>query len=278
MGHEYVINIEQLGCKVGYRYLLKDINWKVNKGENWVVFGMNGSGKTTLLSIIAGYKHFTEGCVKLFGEEFSNENILKIRKRIGWVSSSFFDKFYSKESVLDIVLSGKNGALGLDSDIDLNDVIFAKDLLEHLGLFDKINRGFDMLSKGERQNVLIARAIFSKPEILILDEPCSGLDIYNRSYLFNTLNELSKQNNFSMIYVTHYVEEILPIFDHALLLKNGRIVAKGKTKDIFNSQAISQIVDYPIDIVQENDGMYHIDILTNSSLMEVISRGDQYDR
>ena len=93
---EYVIEMNKVSCKTGYQYLLKDITWQVKPGEHWVVFGMNGSGKTTLLSIIAGFKHYTGGTVKVFNEVFSNENILNIRKRIGLVSASFFDKYYTK--------------------------------------------------------------------------------------------------------------------------------------------------------------------------------------
>ena len=201
---DVIIDLKRIGCKAGYRYLLKDINWQVKKGEHWVVFGMNGSGKTTLLSIIAGFKHFSEGTLKIFGEEYSNENILDIRKRIGWVSASFFDRYYTKESALHIVLSGRNGTLGLDDDITLEDVRLAKELLTRLNLGDKINRTFDTFSKGERQNVLIARALISNPDILILDEPCTGLDVYNRSYLFDTIETLSQKNNLTIIYSINF--------------------------------------------------------------------------
>lgn len=86
---ESVIRLDKVGCKAGYHNLLKDITWDVKRGEHWVVFGMNGSGKTTLLSIIAGFRQATSGTMQVLGEHFSNENILEIRKRIGWVSSSF---------------------------------------------------------------------------------------------------------------------------------------------------------------------------------------------
>ena len=93
---EYVIEADHISCKMGYRYLLSDISWQVRPGERWVVFGMNGSGKTTLLSIIAGFQHFTSGSLKLFGQTLTADNNLPLRQRIGWVSSSFFDKYYSK--------------------------------------------------------------------------------------------------------------------------------------------------------------------------------------
>lgn len=265
-----IIELDKVSCKAGYKYLLRDISWQVAPGEHWVVFGANGSGKTTLLSIIAGFKHYTAGCVKVFGENFSNDNILAIRKRIGWVSSSFFDKYYSKESALHIVLSGRNGTLGLDDDITLEDVWLAKTLLAELQLGDKINRTFDMLSKGERQNVLIARALIGGPEILILDEPCTGLDVYNRSYLFSTIEELSKEKHLSIIYVTHYAEEITPLFQKALLLKNGHIFAAGDTSAVFNDQTIGELLGYPVEIRQE-DAFYRLKVETQSKLSQLLN-------
>lgn len=265
-----IIELNNVSCKAGYKYLLRDISWQVQKGEHWVVFGMNGSGKTTLLSIIAGFKHYTAGEVNVFGEGFSNENILEIRKRIGWVSASFFDKYYSKESALNIVLSGRNGTLGLDDAITLEDVRLAKRLLMELNLGDKINRTFDMFSKGERQNILIARALISDPDILILDEPCTGLDVYNRSYLFDTIEALSQKKDLTIIYVTHYVEEITPLFQKILLLKNGHIFAKGETTELLNDKIISDLLGYPVEIEQQKDATYRLKVETKSQLVGLL--------
>ena len=264
----YVIELNNVSCKAGYQYLLRDITWQVKPGEHWVVFGMNGSGKTTLLSMIAGFKHFTSGTIRLFGEEFSNDNILAVRKRVGWVSSSFFDRYYTKESALNIVLSGKYGTLGLGEDIILEDVLLAKKLLVELKLGDKIDRTFDMLSKGERQNVLIARALFSDPDILILDEPCSGLDVYNRSYLFSTIEALSQKKDLTIIYVTHYVEEIIPLFDQALLLKNGHTFAQGRTEELFTDAKMQALLGYPAQVEKIN-GTYYLQMTVQSSLADL---------
>lgn len=254
-----IIQLEGLSYKIGYRYLLKDINWLVKPGEHWVVFGMNGSGKTTLLSIVAGFKPYSAGRLYLFGEAPTEENILAYRQRIGWVSASFFDKYYTKEAVMDIVLSGKYGTLGVESDITISDRKRARDLLNELGLARQADYSFDMLSKGERQNVLIARALFTKPEILILDEPCAGLDIYNREYLFRTLEQLSEQKTLTIIYVTHYVEEILPLFDKCLLLKQGHIFLNAPTDDAFTSEVFSQFLDHPAEISRAG-GQIHLTI------------------
>lgn len=253
---EIVVQATQLGCKVGHCYLLRDINWTIERGEHWVVFGMNGSGKTTLLSILAGFNSYTHGEVTVFGQQYTRENILALRKRIGWVSSSFYDKCYGSESVLDIVLSGLSGTLGIGGRIHDADILKAKMLLRELHMGPKMTASFDILSKGERQNVLIARALITEPEILVLDEPGTGLDVYAREYMLSTVRELAERTQITMIYVTHYIEEILPVFEHCLLLKNGRITAQGDTEKLFTEQALSEFLDYPVKLVQQQGRRY----------------------
>ena len=250
---ESVIEVSHVCCKAGYRYLLNDVTWKVQAGERWVVFGMNGSGKTTLLSIIAGFKHYTSGDIRLFGEPLSDNNILKVRKRIGWVSSAFFDQHYTKESAMDIVLSAKSGTLGLDDTITLADRRLAKELLAALNLTDRINYTFDMLSKGERQHVLIARAFMTDPQILILDEPGTGLDVLARERLLATIKDLAAARDTTIIYVTHYPEEILPSFDKALLLRNGTVYKIGATQELFTSEVMSDFFSFPVNIQYANE-------------------------
>lgn len=264
-----IINAKHLSCKMGKNYLLKDITWEVQQGENWVVYGLNGSGKTTLLSIIAGYKNYSEGTLEIFGQPFSNQNIFSLRKKIGWVSGSFYDKHYTKESVLDIILSGKFGTLSLNYDVTLDDVRFAKSLAEELGIKDKINYSFDMLSKGQRQNVMIARALFSEPELLVLDEPCSGLDVYNRAYLFSAIQKLSEKD-ITIIYVTHYTEEILDIFEYSILLSKGRIFAKGKTTEIFTPTTLEKFLGYPVNIMKQTDGFQKLHVNATAHITKLI--------
>lgn len=155
---------------------------------------------------------------------------------------------------MDIVLSAKSGTLGLDGSITLADRRLAKELLGALNLKERIDHTFDMLSKGERQNVLIARALFTRPDILVLDEPCTGLDIYNREYLFQTLRKMASTKNTTIIYVTHYAEEVTAVFDNCLLLKNGRVFAQGKTNVLFQDETISKLLDYPVHIATAQDG------------------------
>lgn len=264
--NDVLIQVTQLSCKVGTRHLLNQINWTVHKGEQWVIFGMNGSGKTTLLSVIAGYRNYTRGKVELFGESITADNVLRLRKRIGWVSSSFFDSYYKNESVLEIVLAGKTGTLGLDVSLGEADVQAAKALLRQVHLEEKCNMPFCTLSKGERQNILLVRALLTKPEILILDEPCSGLDIVAREHVLKMVRNIIQQTETTIVYVTHYPEEILDIFTNVMLLKKGKIFLQGDKEACFCSEKISAFLEERATV--DRDKQNRLQIRFEPSLLE----------
>lgn len=270
MSAETVIKVKNLSCLSGSQFLLHNISWEVKKGDQWVVFGRNGCGKTTLLSIIAGYKGFSSGELEVFGQKYNASNILDIRKRIGWISSSFFDKYYHEERVIDIVLGALSGALGVPFEVENAHIAKAKRLLTDLGLKDKIDNTFDMLSKGERQHVLISRAFMTDPEILILDEPGTGLDVLARERLLATIKELAAERDTTIIYVTHYPEEILPSFDKTLLLRNGATYKIGATSELFTSEVMSDFFSYPAVIKYSNE-RYNFSI--KSDALDTISDG-----
>lgn len=264
-----IVKAEHLSCQSGRRYLIHDINWEIEKGDHWIVFGMNGCGKTTLLSIIAGFKGETAGKLEVFGEAYNEKNIFSHRKRIGWVSSSFFDKYLSWESAMDIVLSGVSGTLSLSKDITNDDVKRAKLLLKKLRLGNKMAQPFALMSKGERQCVLIARALISNPEILILDEPGTGLDIYAREYVLQAIADLAETTDMTIIYVTHYVEEILPMFDKTILMKDGYIVEQGKTGEMFDNDSISRLLGYPVVAAQDAMGNVRVKLEVESTFRDL---------
>lgn len=230
---------KELCCQSGHRFLLKNINWKVKKGEHWVVFGLNGSGKTTLLSLIAGFKTQTSGLIKIFGEEYGEDNVIELRKKVGWVSSSFFDRYFTKESVMHIILSGLCGTFCPDNHIKDQDIVLAKDLLRSFNLGDKMNRPYNTLSKGEQQSVLIVRALIGRPEIIVLDEPGTGLDIQARDRMLQFVKQIAQETKATIIYVTHYPEEILEVFNHCMLLRHGRIYNMGATKEMMSPEVLT---------------------------------------
>ena len=271
---EPIIKTDHLSCKMGQNYLLKDITWEVLPGQNWVVYGLNGSGKTTLLSIIAGYKSYSQGTLQVFGQTYTNDNVLALRRRIGWVSGSFYDRYYTKESVLDVILSGKFGTLSVGYDLSLQDVQLARRLTAELGIEDKLYHSFDMLSKGERQNVMIARALFAGPELLVLDEPCSGLDVYNRAHLFASIRQLALEYGLTIIYVTHYTEEIIDIFDHVLLLRKGRVFAQGSAEELLTTGTLQDFLGHQAELSAQTDGTRKLIVQADSQIGPLMPRRD----
>ena len=271
---DWVIDTESLSLKAGHRYLLNNIDWQVKRGEHWLVFGMNGCGKTTLLSILAGFKQPSRGIVRVLNETYTANNILNLRKRIGWVSSSFFDQVYSKESAMDIVLSGKFGTVGLDMNITDADIKKAKLLLKEVHLRGKIYHPFHLMSKGERQNVLIARALIGNPEILMLDEPCTGLDIEAREYLLNTVKDLAENSGITIVYVTHHTDEIMPeVFKKTLLLKNGITYKMGATEELFTSSVLRNFLEIETNVETGKIHGYETSVHVESNLAQLLKAG-----
>lgn len=256
-----IVKTEQVCYQAGRRFLVDHVDWQIKQGEHWLVFGLNGCGKTTLLSMICGYKSPTSGKISVFGQPYDEKNVLTLRRRIGWVSSSFFDKYYSKESALNIILSGLSGTFGVEYDaIDDVDIRRAKALAKDLRIEKSLNMPFCLLSKGERQNVLIVRALLIQPELLILDEPCTGLDVYAQSHMINTIRDLALHTQITIVYVTHQPEEIRPFLEHTLLLRHGKAYAFGMTRDLISSDTLSDLLGEPVTAKWHSNGRLSLEI------------------
>jgi len=257
-----LVQCKDLTYNRGAKTILKSINWKVEKGERWIVLGNNGCGKTSLVSILAGYREWTNGDIMLFDSVLNPGNAMDLRKRIGFVSSSFFDNCLKYENGIDIVLGGYMGQIADGIDITDKNVLKAKKILEALGLKHKCMYPYDLLSRGQRQKILLARAFLNKPELLILDEPCSGLDLLSRDYVLNTLQDIIENTDCGIIYVTHHVDEILPSFTHAILLKNKSVHSQGKIEDVFSEHNMTDFFNAPTE-VQRKEGHIYFRIAKN---------------
>lgn len=256
-----ILETKNLTIKRGKTYTLNDVSWEVKKGEHWVLYGLNGCGKTTLLSILAGFQSSKYGKVFISGEEVTKDNFLELRRQVGFVSSSFFDQYFRTEIVQDIVFAGKFNTLGLMGEIDSTDVKKAKSMLTQLGLKEKMRYPYDCLSKGQKQKVLIARALMANPQILILDEPCGGLDIISRQKFLNDIYRLVQAHGTSIIYVTHHTEEIMPFFSKAALMRDGAIYARGNIKDVFTDDILSNFFGYTSHVKwQEHQFFINLDL------------------
>jgi iron complex transport system ATP-binding protein len=223
------------------RQVLHAIDWQVESAQRWVVMGLNGSGKTTLIRIASLYLHPTKGVVEVLGERLGRTDVRQLRRRIGVTSAGFADLLRPDVTALDVVMTAKFAALEpwwhTYDDVDRDR---AAALLEQTRVGHVQGQSFGTLSSGERQRVLLARTLMSRPELLLLDEPTAGLDFAGREELVHSLTDLAVDPaSAPMVVVTHHVEEIPPHFTHALLLRDGAIHAAGPLPDVLTSESLS---------------------------------------
>ncbi len=242
-----VIEAKQISVIRDSKYILKEVNWSVKAGEHWAILGLNGSGKTTLLHMVNGYLFPSKGEIQVLGKTFGKYDLRELKKSMGWVSTALQEKLHGADSVEDIVLSGKFASIGLYEHPSQEDRDFAKGLLERLDIIHLSHRTYETLSQGEKQRVLIARGLMSSPDLLVLDEPCTGLDIFAREQLLSIIEKLSSEENSpTLIYVTHRTEEILPTFSHTLLMRRGQVHSSGKTASILTTDNLSDFFEVPV--------------------------------
>lgn len=251
---EKVIQIKDVSWICNGRYILRNINWEVNHGEHWAIIGLNGSGKTTLLNMINGYLWPSTGEISVLGKQFGNWDVRELRKSIGWVSSSIQEKFCTTETAEEIVLSGKFATIGLYNKPDRKDIKYARVIMEQLGCAHLAKQQYGTLSQGEKQRVLIARALICSPKILILDEPCVALDIFARERMLSTIEYIDHMDSKpTIIYVSHHIEEIVQTISHALLLKSGGIHSSGRIKDVLTKSNLLDFFGTSIEIAWHNN-------------------------
>lgn len=235
-----VLELKSLSVERGGAKLVDGVSWSVRRGEHWAVLGANGSGKTSLVNALAGYVTPSDGVMRVMGETYGQSDWRDLRARIGLASSSILQRVEPDETALETVMSGRHAMInwwGPATDEDRKSARRMLDEIECAGLAD---RAWGVLSQGERQRVLIGRALIGKPELLILDEPCAGLDPAVRENFLHFLNQLARKPDApSLILVTHHLEEIMPAFTHALILKAGRVLARGPLSEALSSKNLS---------------------------------------
>jgi iron complex transport system ATP-binding protein len=252
-----VLELADVTVRRGAATLLQGIDWTVEEDERWVILGPNGAGKTTLLQVASAQLHPTEGVAGILGEVLGTVDVFELRPRIGLTSAALAERIPRDERVRDVVVSASYAVIGRWRE-HYDDLAPARavDLLTEVGAGHLADRTFGTLSEGERKRVQIARALMSDPELLLLDEPAAGLDLGGREDLVSTLSVLAMDElSPATVLVSHHVEEIPPGFTHALLLRQGGVVAAGPLEQVLTEEIVSATFGMPLQL-QHEDGRW----------------------
>jgi iron complex transport system ATP-binding protein len=228
------------------RPILERIKFRVERGEHWVVIGANGSGKSTLLAILSGELWPSLGTVRVLGAEYGRIDKRELRRRFGVVGSVLSARLHEEDTGLEIAASGLRATIGSFGPLEASELELGARALERMGASSCAARPYGVLSQGERQRVMIARALVNEPELLILDEPCVGLDPVARERFLEDLAALAAHpDGPTQIHVTHQLEEIPPHVTHALVLYEGRTLASGPASSVLSSETLSSAFGSP---------------------------------
>lgn len=248
-----VLAVENVQFRRG-RSILHGVSWTIEAGQNWCILGPNGCGKTSLINLITGYEPATGGSIELDGAEFGRTDWREVRKRVGLVTNTLTTYLEPGEPVVDAVVSGREAMLNLVGEVDPEWRREAAELLESLGCGYLKESVWGPLSQGEKQKVLICRALMSRFRVLILDEPCAGLDPVARERFLRWLETVPQRDEApAIVMVTHHVEEILPCLTHVLLMRDGKVLAAGPKREILTSKALSEVYGAPVEIRAEGE-------------------------
>lgn len=248
-----LLSIRQLKLERGDTEILKGIDWRINTGEHWAILGANGCGKTSLLTAITAYLSPNSGEIELLGERYGEADWQELRTKIGMVTHSLARRVPDDEPAIETVLSGSDAQLGYWSRDRKPPTEKALRCLGKLKVRPLANRTFGILSQGERQKVFIARALMSEPKLLILDEPCAGLDPVAREQFLDQVDKFAQaKRGPSLILVTHHIEEIIPAMTHVLILKKGKVLAAGPKAKVLNSSNLSKAFNAKLSVRKNN--------------------------
>ncbi|MDQ0865335.1 ABC transporter ATP-binding protein [Arthrobacter globiformis] len=252
-----VLEMAAVSVVRGAKTLLSKVDWQVREGERWVILGPNGAGKTTLLQIAAARLHPTSGVAGILDESLGKVDVFELRPRIGLSSAALANQIPEYEKVLNVVVTAAYGVTGRWREgYEKDDERRAFALLNDWGMGPLLNRRFSTLSEGERKRVQIARALMTDPELLLLDEPAAGLDLGGREDLVHRLSQLAMDEDApAIVLVTHHLEEVPPGFTHAMLMRDGGVVAAGPVEGVLTSGNLSETFGLPLD-VSVNAGRY----------------------
>lgn len=247
-----IISMEHVSLRREDNQILDDVHLHIEQGEHWVILGRNGSGKTTLLEMMNGYMFPSQGRIEVLGNLYGQCDVREVRKEIGYISQTLLEKLTLRDPVWEVVATGAFAFLRFYQTIPDEVKTRALNLLDDMGFAKLANHPLGTLSQGERKKVMLARSLMADPKLLIMDEPCAGLDLYEREKMLAEIDRL-RQRNITVVYVTHHVEEIMPLFTHVALIREGRIAAAGNKHDVLTQDTIKHTYDIPVDIQWDHD-------------------------
>lgn len=238
------------------RRILDDVTLRVESDEHWLVLGANGSGKTTLLRIAAMYDHPSSGTVRVLGEQLGRTDVRRLRRRIGYTSAALAAQFRPELTATEIVMTARYAALEpWWHQYTDHDRAEARDRLGRLDVGHLAERPIGTLSSGEQQRVLLARTLMNEPGVVLLDEPSARLDLGGREQLVGALSELAASpSGPPIVLVTHHVDEVPDAMTHAMLLRDGTVVASGPIDEALTGESLSDCFAMPLALERRPDG------------------------
>ncbi len=250
-----VLELRDVGRTMDGAEILRGIDWQVQPGERWVVLGLNGSGKTTLIRIASMWLHPSTGSVSVLGEKLGRTDVRRLRERIGFASAAMADLLRSDLVVRDVVKTARNAALEpWWHEYSETDDAQALAALDRVGIARLADRRFGVCSSGERQRVLLARALSIDPGVILLDEPTAALDLAGREELLASLSDLAADPDVApIVLVTHHVEEIPAGFTHVLMLRNGEEYRQGPLGDVLTAENLSGCFGVELGLERRHD-------------------------
>ncbi len=237
-----VLSLRGVSRTIDGTEVLRGVDWEVHAGQRWVVLGPNGSGKTTVVRIATMWEHPSAGTVELLGQRLGRTDVRRLRARVGFTSAAMADMLRPSLTALEAVMTAKHAALEpWWHTYDEEDSRRARAALQRVGCGHRADHRFGTLSSGERQRVLLARAMALEPELIVLDEPNAGLDLTGREELIGTLRDLAVDRATPpLVLVTHHADEIPDGFTHVLLLRAGGVLASGPISETLTAETLSE--------------------------------------
>jgi iron complex transport system ATP-binding protein len=240
-----VLDLEHVGVRRGGNAILENVDWRVRRGEHWVVVGPNGGGKTTLVRIASAQLRPSDGVVRVLGRQLGRYPLSELRRRIGYVDPLLARRFRFEQTARDVVETGLGGTI---LNVDRADEPRVRRQLELVGAAELADRRFASCSEGERARILLARALVADAALLVLDEPTAGLDVAGRLLFLHVLGAaIASRPELSTVIVTHELDALPPQTSHVLMLRCGRVLTRGERAETLTAENVAACFDLPLE-------------------------------